>query len=190
MQSSIRFILDMREASAFIVHFGFDPESFDCLLGLFEEHYPVDANTGRPRNFTADMALALVLMYLHNTIKQETLCVLFGATAATISRTKNLGLDILETIFRSSPNDHRWRIVWPKVQEMKVFNDMILSNTMFENETRVLNGVFGFVDGLNVPIETPKDDLEQNAYYNGWLSGHYSSQVLVFTSDGCICWVR
>ncbi|CEP17544.1 hypothetical protein [Parasitella parasitica] len=169
MQSSIRFILDMREASAFIVHSGFDPESFDSLLGLFKEHYPVDADTGSPRKFAADMALALVLMYLHKKIKQEILCVMFGATAVTINRTKNLGLDIFKTIFQDNPNDHRWRIAWPKVQEMKVFNDMILSNTMFENETRVLHGVFGFTDCLDVPIETPEDDLEQNAYYDGYL---------------------
>ncbi|CEP12389.1 hypothetical protein [Parasitella parasitica] len=118
MQSSTRFILDMKKASVFIVHIELEPEFFDCLLGLFNEHYPVTADTGRPRKFTAGMALALVLI-----------------------RTKNLGLDILETICRSHPNDHNWRIAWPK-------------------ETRVLNGVFGFIDGLNVPIETPEDDLE------------------------------
>ncbi|CEP19130.1 hypothetical protein [Parasitella parasitica] len=136
------------------------------------------------------MALAFTLMYLQNSMKQETLCLLFGATAASISRTKALGLDLLEMIFRRDPHDWRWDISWPSPHKMAHFNDMILANTECENEPEVLKGVSGFVDGLNLPIQEPDDEVEQYAYYNGWKSGCYLSQVLVFTPDGCICYVR
>ena len=73
---------------------------------------------------------------------------------------------------------------------MKVFNEMVYSNTTNDFEKEVLRGVFGFVDGLNLRIQHPADPLEQNAYYNGWKGDCYASQVLVYTPDGCICYVR
>ncbi|CAO3600926.1 unnamed protein product [Absidia cylindrospora] len=190
-KSIVKLMLTNRDAGAFITHLGLDPHSFDVLLEFFEKKYPpANPGLGRPRAFGPDMALALVLMYLHNTMKQETLCLLFGATAAVISRTKRLGLDTLESIFRNDPHHWRWDIAWPSPRKMQRFNDMILANTECDNEPEVLDGVFGFVDGLNLPIQEPSDEAEQNAYYNGWKSACYASQVIVFTPDGCICYVR
>lgn len=31
----------------------------------------------------------------------------------------------------------------------------------------LLDGCFGFMDGLNLPLLNPGDPLEQNGYYNG-----------------------
>ncbi|CEP19132.1 hypothetical protein [Parasitella parasitica] len=188
--SVVRLMLNHRNDGAFICHLGLDTYAFDILLQLFAGVYPSKSRTGRPRSLGPDMALALTLMYLHNSMKQETLCLLFGVTSPTISRTKTLGLDLLELIFRQDPHDWRWDISWPSPSKMARFNDMILANTECENEPDVLKGVFGFVDGLNLPIQEPENEVEQNAYYNGWKSGCYSSQVLVFTPDGCICYVR
>ncbi|KAK0558788.1 hypothetical protein OC861_006830 [Tilletia horrida] len=53
----------------------------------------------------------------------------------------------------------------------------------------LLDGVFGFVDGLNLRTYEPGDTDEQNAYYNGWLGHTCCSQVLVFLANGEIAWV-
>lgn len=189
-ESPAAIMLNENDDKAYIVYLGLNVAAFNDLYGVFSSHYPRKATTGRPRAFTCKMVLALVLMWLHNTMKQEILCLIFGATASTISKSLNSGLHILHSIFMSNPLDERWKITWPTPEEMMVFNDMILTNTTNENEQEIMTGAFGFVDGLNIRIEDPGDPEEQNAYYNGWLSGCYCSQVIVFTPDGCICYVK
>ena len=50
----------------------------------------------------------------------------------------------------------------------------------------LLNGVIGFVDGLNLLMQDPGDPLMQNAFYNGWKCACFASQLLVFAPDGTI----
>ena len=47
-------------------------------------------------------------------------------------------------------------------------------------------GMFGFLDGLKLKIHPPSDPEMENAYYNGWTSDHYISNVFLFTPDGCV----
>ncbi len=42
------------------------------------------------------------------------------------------------------------------------------------------------LDGLNLNIQSTKDDKVQSIYYNGWMHGHCSSSVLIFGIDGLI----
>ncbi|CAO3621775.1 unnamed protein product [Mucor hiemalis] len=127
-------VLETRNEGSYIVHFGLTPDAFDLLHGIFEEKYPERCKTGRPRSFDTRMVLALVLTWLRGTMKQETLCVLFGATAATISRAKRLGLSTLSQVFTDNKYDERWKICWPTVEEMGNFNKMILSNSQNNSE--------------------------------------------------------
>jgi hypothetical protein len=53
-----------------------------------------------------------------------------------------------------------------------------------------LHDIFGFMDGVHLPIFNPSDPTVQNAYYNGWDGGVSVTNVIVFTPDGCICIVR
>jgi len=46
--------------------------------------------------------------------------------------------------------------------------------------------VWGTADGLNLDIQSTKDDRVQSMFYNGWTHGHYVSSVLVFGFDGVI----
>ena len=49
----------------------------------------------------------------------------------------------------------------------------------------LLENVWGSMDGLKVPIQEANDDLVQGRYYNGWLHGHYlTNLLLLFTPDG------
>ena len=46
--------------------------------------------------------------------------------------------------------------------------------------------VWGTLDGLNLNIQSTKDDKVQSIFYNGWTHGHYVSSVFVFRMDGTI----
>lgn len=127
----------------------------------------------------ACVCVGLVLHYLNSTMRQKTLCQIFGATPAIVSRTLSTVLPILLIVLK---NLHCARIEWPTSDEIANWSQMINVR-----EPR-LNGCFGFVDGVWFPIFAPANPLEQNAYYNGWKSCHNVSNVLVFGADGTIIW--
>ncbi|CAO3624305.1 unnamed protein product [Mucor hiemalis] len=187
-ESGMFDVLEARSEDTYIIHFGLTPSAFDSLLDVFEKEYPDKCRTGRPRSFDTRMVLALILMWLRGTMKQETLCIMFGATPATVSRAKRLGLNTLYKVFTDNKYDERWEIRWPSVEEMGRLNEMVLSNA--RNNPEVLEGVFGYVDGLHLKIECPVDPNEQNAYYNVWKGDTYVSQVIAFNADGCISFVN
>jgi hypothetical protein len=45
-----------------------------------------------------------------------------------------------------------------------------------------LAGAFGTMDGLSLPVQTSQDQEIENATYNGWLSEHFVSCVLVYSA--------
>jgi len=69
-------------------------------------------------------------------------------------------------------------IRWPKGPDFQKFNDLITAC-----HPR-LTGAFASIDGLNLPVQTSADQDIENATYNGWLSEHFISSVLVFSPHG------
>lgn len=128
-QSAMHKVLTRRNNGAYIVHFGLTPDAFDDLHSLFRQHDPEQSAVGRPRSLSTRMVLALVLAWLRGCMKQETMVLLFEATAATISRAKRYGLGVLYRIFTANPNDVRWKISWPSPEEMNRFANMVEANT-------------------------------------------------------------
>lgn len=80
-----------------------------------------------------------------------------------------LGLQTLEALFSNRAGD--WSIIFPTTVEMCIYSDLV------HQRQPLLDGVFGFVDGLNLKVEESGDPDIQNAFYNGWLAGCYVSQV-------------
>ena len=127
--------------------------------------------------------LGLTLHHLNSTMRQKTLCQVFGLTPAVCCRLLEVGLAGLDAAAIFIPE---CRIVWPKRARMDLSAQKVLQRV----SGLAGHSVFGFVDGLNLEIENPMDADEQNAYYNGWLKGVFCSQVLVFDPEGLIIWVR
>jgi len=48
----------------------------------------------------------------------------------------------------------------------------------------LLDGAFGSIDGLSLPVQESDDPEIENATYNGWKSSHFISNVLVFSPEG------
>ncbi|KAH7919463.1 hypothetical protein BV22DRAFT_1108057 [Leucogyrophana mollusca] len=102
---------------------------------------------------------------------------IFALIPSTVSRYNRFALDILLETLRTMPAA---TINWPKDAEFDENSALITAR-----HPR-LQGAFASIDGLNLPVQTSEDDEIENATYNGWLSEHFVSSVLVFSPKGQI----
>jgi hypothetical protein len=101
---------------------------------------------------------------------------IFACIPTTISRYITFGLQILLVTLSQM---RAARIKWPgHLDEFQEYNDLIV-----ERHPR-LTGAFASIDGLNLFSQTLDDPEIENATYNGWLSKHCISSVLVFVPKG------
>lgn len=167
---------------------GFDVETFELIVrsgfGYRWLSQPVPRNdasaagSSRPGGKSLDTwgALGLVLHYLNSTMREISLQQIFALIPTTTSRYITFGLDILLQTLREIPEAS---IHWPRSPEEFTMN----SELICARHPR-LSGAFASVDGLNLPTQTSNDPDIENATYNGWLSEHYISSVIVFSPEG------
>jgi hypothetical protein len=180
-------VLKGRNDRAFITLMGFDVPTFHHILdsGFWRcwDQFAIprsDTNIhGKPRpgarSLDAEGALGLALHYLSSTMREITLAQIFALTPSTISRYIRFSLAILLQALRTMPSA---AMNWPAENEFPELSELITAR-----HPR-LAGAFGFIDGLNLPVEVSEDPDIANAYYNGWLKAHVVSSVLVFSPEG------
>lgn len=186
-QSAATKLLYGRDDSAFINTMGVDVSLFDYLHSLLIPVFPRDHlgphgshQAGRSSCIDLRHELALTLQYLTGTMRQKTLCQLFGICQPSVS---NILCKMILALLRVLSRDHDARIQWPRPEEMHTFADMI-----HDKHPDIPYGIFGFIDGLVLPCLNHPDPLIQNAYYNGYQGQPTISNVLVFQPDGAICY--
>ena len=167
---------------------GFDVETFKLTVRSgfgalwFSQPIPcTDASRdGEPhpsrRSLDAWGALGLVLHYLNFTMLEITLQQIIALIPTTVSCYITFGLQILLETLCGLPDA---AIQWP-VHNMEFQYD---SNLIVACHP-CLDGAFASIDDLNLPTQTSTDPDIENATYNGWLSEHYISSVVVFSSRG------
>jgi hypothetical protein len=186
-----------RSDRAYITTMGFDVKTFNRILdagfAVAWNTMPIPRDdapgTGatRPgaRSLDASGALGLLLHYLNSTMREISLQQIFALIPSTISRYITFGLNILLHMLRQMPEA---RIQWPQQhKDFSEYNDLIIAR-----HPR-LTGAFASIDGLNLACQTSDDPEIENATYNGWLSAHFISSVLVFSPKGkffCMLQVR
>jgi hypothetical protein len=186
-QTPWQHMLAGRNDRAFITTMGFNVDTFDLLLESgFQTAWDstaiartdVDAN-GVPRitrrSLDAVGGLGLCLHYLHLCMTAMSLQQISGLIPSTVSHYLNFGLDLLDATLAAMPLA---RVTWPNEETMKEYEDMIVARH------GLLKGAFGSIDGLNLMVEVPNDPGMENATFNSWMHGHYSSQVFMFGPDG------
>ena len=182
---------------------GFDHGTFRWLLNIFAgwwDSSPIPrsdvATEGRVRlgrrSLDASGALGLCLHYLNSTMPGHALHEIFALTPAVTSRQgfvlckRSLltcllhrylrhGLQILNYMLRQQPEA---MVRWPRGEKFVQYAAMI--NAKHPR----LERVFGFADGLNLPLETSSDAILENSTYNGWTSDHKISNVFTFSPTG------
>ncbi|KAG8724940.1 hypothetical protein FRC09_011831 [Ceratobasidium sp. 395] len=172
---------------AYLPTLGLDVATFEYILQSgFEQLWnrnvifrsDVDEN-GLPRleqrSLLADGALGLVLYWLTSSSTEAELSLIFALVPSVLSRYIYFGLQILVHVLRRLPES---QITWPSEDEMAHSSELI------RRRHPAINGAFGFIDGLSLPVETSSDPREQERMFNGWLHSHRIGNILVFAPDG------
>ncbi|KAA1473663.1 hypothetical protein DENSPDRAFT_780286 [Dentipellis sp. KUC8613] len=186
-------LFDSRSDRAFITTMGIDMTTFIFLLEKgFAYRWvtrPIprpdsDALAARPdrRSLDAEGALGLTLHYLNSTVCEMLLGQVFALIPATVSRYVSFCLDIL---LESMREINEARIAWPHgALEFQELTELVMAR-----HPR-LEGAFATVDGLNLLVQTSEDLDVENATYNGWMSEHMVSSVIVYSPKGLVVAAR
>jgi hypothetical protein len=129
----------------------------------------------RHRSLDAEGGLGLVLHWLSSTTRHVSLQQIFALTPPTVSRYLRFARMILLRVLRQL---HDARITWPRGEEFFELSSYVSARHP------LLDGVFGLLDGLNLPCQVSSDLEVENATYNGWKHGHFISSVIAFNVKG------
>jgi hypothetical protein len=108
-------------------------------------------------------------------MRQVSLQQIFALVPSTVSRYLCFSLSILLKVLRQMPHA---AIMWPQDDEFLELSGYV------STRHPLLHGVFGSIDGLNLPCQVSSDVELENATYNRWLHSHFISLVIVFSSKG------
>jgi len=189
-------LYENHEDRAFITTMGIDTSTFHAILEAGFERLWYTQPIPRPdmraaiqprggrRSLDAAGGLGLVLHWLSSTMRQISLQQIFALVPSTVSRYLHFALSILLKVLRQMPHA---AITWPQGDEFLELSGYV------SMRHPLLQGVFGSIDGLNLPCQVSSDVELENATYNGWLHSHFISSVIVFSSKGlcllgCACW--
>ncbi|RPB04719.1 hypothetical protein L873DRAFT_1833053 [Choiromyces venosus 120613-1] len=176
------YLYDSKDDRAFILTMGIGVSVFHQLLnsGFMAAWNTLPIPRGdvvgnaRPRvchrSLTSAGALGLILHHLNSTMADYSLHQIFGITPAVCSRYRNWALSILQAA----------RVTWPTKQQCRDYSSCI------QRRHPLLEHAIGFIDGCHLPIAAAANNDLQNAYYNGWCSAHFTSNIFVFAPDGTI----
>ena len=180
-------LYDNQDDRAFITTMGINTATFRTILEAgFERLWytrpiprPDTRTTIRPRatrrSLDAAGGLGLILHWLSSTMRQISLQQIFALVPSTVSRYIRFSLSILLEVLRRMPHA---RITWPQGDEFLELSGYVSARHP------LLEGVFGSIDGLNLPCQVSSNVEMENATYNGWLHSHFISSVIVFSSKG------
>ena len=109
-------------------------------------------------------------------MREVSLQQIFALVPATCNRYLNFAMYALDDTLTQLPEV---KIVWPDALRMGEYSDLIVCK-----HSNKLRSAFGFVDGLNLPIQVSSDEEVENACFNGWLHSHMVSSVLAYAPTG------
>ncbi|KAG8723227.1 hypothetical protein FRC09_004209 [Ceratobasidium sp. 395] len=182
-------LLRSEEDRAFITTMSVDVRTFKYILCAgFEKAYNTRTITrgdvkkdGHPRmgrrSLDAPGALGLMLHYLCSTSRYTSLQQIFAIVPSVLSRYVRMCLPILLEALKNIPEGV---IRWPTPDQMTEYSHLI--NARHPE----IDGAFGFLDGLSLPVAASGDPAVENANYNGWLHKHKISNIIAFAPDGTI----
>jgi hypothetical protein len=127
----------------------------------------------RARYLDAAGALALVLHYLGSAMLETSLQQIFALVPTTGSRYLHFARGILLTTLCSI---EEVAVRWPETEEELEYDSSL---PVIQFRHLFLEGTFGSVDGLSLPVQEADDPVVKNAMYNGW-----KCSQLVFSPRG------
>jgi hypothetical protein len=132
---------------------------------------------GRPRAINAAACLGLVLYWTRTSCHIWTLAQFFGLTASPCCLWLRFGKRLLLNILAQREDA---QIKLPTEAKLQQYVDCI------GNKYPRLTNVAYVGDGLKVLLQKAGDNGKQNAFYSGWKTDHFITNLFVFAPDGTI----
>jgi hypothetical protein len=130
---------------------------------------------GRKRLVTAHACLGLTLSWYRVRGGDFILQGWFGFMSTHLNIWLRFGRRIL---FKVLHNNDDARVCFPTDEELKILGSIVSS--WHKN----LKNVYCTMDGLKLKFQACEDLTEESMYYNGWMHGHYITNLLVFSACG------
>jgi hypothetical protein len=177
-------VYESMDDRAYITTMGIDVDTFHCILSagfsLGWETMPIPREdtlpAGQPclgmRSLDAASALGLILHYLGSAMLETSLQQIFAIIPSTVSRYLTFAKQLLLETLRQMPDA---AIAFPKEAEFLELRDLII------HRHPLLQGAFGSIDALALPVQEADDPEIENATYNGWKSSHFISNVIAIS---------
>jgi hypothetical protein len=182
---------------ALITVTGFDHEAFKMLLGLFQPLFDnfspwtgkCDGSTykkvtpdtakgrGKARIITATSCLGLCLAWYRFRGSEFVLQGWFGFTGSHCNVWLRFARRMLLKCLCQHPLS---RVRFPSDEAIEKYQQIVLCRHPS------LCDVYCTADGCKLKLQSCKGLSEQGMYYNGWLHGHYVTNLFVFGADGRI----
>lgn len=196
-ESPWQHCFDSRDDGALITVTGFDHSAFNELLVLFEpvfnaytpwtgkkdgfSYRPVTPNKskgrGRRRLVSASSCLGLVLAWYRFRGGEFILQGWFGFTGGHTNVWLRFGRRML---LRVLCKNHDARVRFPTEPEIQQYKAIVNSRH------KSLVDVYCTLDGCKLKFQSCNGLDEQSMYYNGWLHGHYVTNLFMFGACGRI----
>lgn len=196
MDSSWKHLRDSQNVAGFITVTGIDLACFRELLSafspLFWNHTPysrvidggriskIDPSKkkgGRPRMVSCHACLGMVLFWTRTKCHYWTIAQFFDFTGSVCELWLRFGKRLLLHVLSQREDT---QVKMPTADKCKEYIAAV------SRKYHSLNSVGLVGDGLKVPIQKATDARKQNAFYNGWKSDHYITNLFVFGPDGLI----
>ena len=132
---------------------------------------------GRPRKISSHACLGLVLMWTRTTCQYWVLSGSFGLVASCCGLWLRFGKRILLSVLSGRADS---QIKLPDGDKVNRYREAI------QNRYPALTNAAIVGDGLKILLQKAGDQQTQEAFYNGWKSGHYITNLFVFAPDGTI----
>jgi hypothetical protein len=179
-ESPIAKLLCSGDDMAYINVMGIDRSTFHHIHDIVFKDVIHDAHY-HLRASETQIDLSIALHYLTSTMKQKTLSELSGLPPGTLSRHLRYALNMMNKHIDDIPEA---KIEWPSPARMSVLAKKI------EARQPAIKNAFGFVDGLSLPVADFLDPNIQNAYYNGYKSSCRTNNLIVYSPEGDIIFVK
>ena len=132
---------------------------------------------GRLRKISSHACLGLVLMWARTTCQYWVLSGLFGLVGTCCGLWLRFGKRILLVVLSGREDS---QIKLPNADKVNCNREAI------KHRYPALTNVASVGDGLKILLQKAGDQQTQEAFYNGWKSGHYITNLFVFAPDGTI----
>ena len=166
------------DASSFLLMTGLSRGAFESLLRILfpnVDNQPLTTVMGRPILLDAAAKLGLLLFYFGSTMRIKHICMIFGVTPSSCSRVIN---SMLRLVVRRLKKHPLARVKFPNAEKMAHFAALI------QNREATVDDVIGFMDGVAFASECSSEEIEQNAYYNGYHRDTMVNNMFAYGHDG------